>query len=196
MRAQAHTLEAVVAGILLLTSLLFALQVTAVTPLSASTSNQHIENQHEATALDVLSVAAERGILKQAVLYWNDSETSFHDADNDPRYVNKLPPNRFGDVLASGFSGRGVAFNVYVAYQDASGNTFRQQMLFRGEPSDNAVSAGRTVTLFDDAVLYDADEFPTSKEISDPDVNFYAPDAAPTSGVYNHVRVEVVVWRM
>lgn len=196
MRGQAHTLEAVVAGILLLTSLVFALQVTAVTPLSASTANQHIENQHQSSANGVLSVAADRGVLKDAVLYWNATGTTFHNADADPTYVNKPPTNGFGDILDSTFSDRGVTFNVYVAYQNNEGNILRQNMVFRGEPSDNAVTATRTVTLFDDDVLYDTNGNPTKDQLNDPNVDFYAPDAAPNSGVYNVVRMEVVVWRL
>jgi len=59
-RAQAHTLEAFAAAILLVAALTFALQATAVTPLSASTSNQHIENQQRAVATDLLATSAER----------------------------------------------------------------------------------------------------------------------------------------
>lgn len=196
MRAQAFTLEAVVAGLLVLTSLVFALQVTAVTPLSASTANQHIENQHRAAARGVLGVAADRDVLEPAVLYWNATGTRFHDATADPSYVNKPPTNEFGEILASAFSGRGVAFNVNVVYQDAAGNSVRQPMVFRGVPSDNAVTAARTVALFDDNVLYDASGDPTTATIGDSSVDFYVPDVEPNNGVYNVVRVEVVVWRM
>ncbi len=67
MRAQAHTLEAIVSGMLLLASLVFALQMTAVTPLSASTSSQHIENQQQAIGHGVLASAVAEGALKPAV---------------------------------------------------------------------------------------------------------------------------------
>lgn len=196
MRGQAFTLEAVVAGILLLTSLLFALQVTAVTPLSASTANQHIENQHRSAANGVLATAANRGVLTPAVLYWNATGSTFHNADDEPMYVNEAPTNEFGAILESAFSGRGVAFNVNVVYQTEDGDLMRQQMVFRGVPSDNAVTAARTVALFDDDVLYDASGDPTTDKISDSSVDFYVPDAAPNGGVFNVVRVEVVVWRM
>ena len=67
-RGQAYTLEAIIASVLLISSLVFALQVTVVTPLSASTSNQHIENQQRASAAGVLTAAQETGALKDAVL--------------------------------------------------------------------------------------------------------------------------------
>ena len=75
-RGQIYTLEAVIAAVLLVSSLVFALQVTAVTPLSASTSNQHIENQQRASASGVLTAAEEAGILQDAVLFWNDSDSA------------------------------------------------------------------------------------------------------------------------
>lgn len=200
MRGQAHTLEGVVAGILLLTSLVFALQVTAVTPLSASTASQHIENQHQTTADGVLATADDRGALKRAVLFWGDADgdghRSFHDATHPPYYVDEPPNNAFGDILAGALGNRGLVYNVYVVYQDENGNWLRQRMVFRGAPSDNAVTASRSVPLFDDDVLYDENEEPTAAELGDPSTAFYAPDAAPESGVYNFVRVEVVVWRM
>lgn len=195
-RAQAHTLEGVIAGILLLSSLTFALQVTAVTPLSASTSSQHIENQQQSIAEGVLTVTAENGDLKDAVLFWNDTSQQFHDASRG-FYVNGPPPNEFGETLSMAYGGRGIAYNVYVSYQTTTGNWVDQPMLYRGRPSDNAVSASRTVTLYESDCLVDENAEPTGNCLSDSNVadNFYANDVSG-SGVFNVVRVEVVVWRM
>jgi hypothetical protein len=69
-------------------------------------------------------------------------------------------------------------------------------MIYRGEPSDNAVTASRSVTLYDSDNLYqssDSSQNPLGPTISGS--NFYAPDAA-SGGIYNVVEVEVVVWRM
>lgn len=199
-RGQAHTLEAVVAGILLLSALVFALQVTAVTPLSASTASQHIENQHQSTAEGVLAVADDRGALERAILYWgnsdDDAEQEFHNADNGRIYVNSHPTNEFGELLHDAFGGRGITYNVYVSYELRRGDRVRQRMVYRGEPSDNAITASREVILFDDDVLYNSNEQPTTNKLGDSGTGFFAPDAASNSGVYNVVRVEVVVWRM
>jgi hypothetical protein len=196
-RGQAHTLEGVIAAILLLSSLTFALQVTAVTPLSASTSSQHIENQQQSVAEGVLSVAAEDDYLKDAVLFWNTSEERFHNATRG-YYVNDPPPNEFGETLSMAYGGRGLAYNVYVSHQTDGGTWVDKRMLYRGRPSDNAISATRTVTLYDSDCLVDANnETDTTSCLSDSSVadDFYADDVSST-GLYNVVRVEVVVWRM
>src|SRR6056297_4050789 len=87
-RAQAHTVEAFIAALLLVSGLLFAMQATAVTPLSASTSNQHIENQQRALTGDLLSTAAEDGTLQEAVLYWNASRGAFQDSPDQGYYTD------------------------------------------------------------------------------------------------------------
>lgn len=199
-RGQAHTLEAVVAALLMLTGLVFALQTTAVTPLSASTASQHIENQQQTQAEGVLAATAEKDALEPAVLFWNESADSFHNASRG-YYVNGGPPNRFGTLLDRTFGDQSIALNVYVTYQRPDGTTIRQRMVYAGEPSDNAVRATRVVALYDGDHLYD----PNGKggAVRDPATtvnttdNFYAPDVTPGSGgLYNLLRVEVIVWRM
>lgn len=191
-RGQAYTLEAIVAALLIITSLTFALQVTAVTPLSASTSNQHIENQQRASAAGVLTAADEAGVLKDAVLFWNDTETEFHDAERITYYTNSDPPNEFGNILDRAFDGRGLAVNVLV-YPEGGDRPLR--MIYRGEPSDNAVSASHTVVIYDDDNL----TAPNHQDIEVQDASSYGnyiPQRDTGSDVYNVVRVEVTVWRM
>lgn len=190
-RGQAFTLEAIVAAMLLVGGLVFALHATAVTPLSASTSSQHIENQHHATARGALLIAAENGTLEVAVLNWNTTGESFYGA-RDVYYVEH-PENGFGDLLNRSFGSRGIIYNAYVTYENEADEQRRQTMVYRGEPSDNAVIASVPVTLYDDDVLYDGSETATGDSLdSSP---FYAPDTAPNSRVYNVVTVELVVWR-
>ena len=190
-RGQAYTLEAFIAALLLVSSLTFALQVTAVTPLSASTANQHIENQQRASASGLLAAGHQSGALKEAVLYWNTTGGEFHDAVRMDYYTNQYPDIDFGNMTDRAFGGRGLAVNVLVHAED---RTRPQRLIYHGEPSDNAASASRTLTLYDDDRIREADrsEGPT---LSDTD-GFYAADAHPDSLVYNVVRVEVIVWRM
>jgi hypothetical protein len=201
-RGQAHTLEGVVASLLLLSSLVYALQVTAVTPLSASTSNQHIENQEQASASGLLATAADKprpggDALKAAVLYWDESAGAFHQLSAGPYQNDAGFPADFtlGTMLQDGFSDRGIAYNVYFHFQTDSGKA-TERLVYRGAPSDNAVSASRTVTLYDDDELYEADESLDTGTTVGGTSNFYAPDVDSPSAVYNVVRVEVVVWRM
>ena len=193
MRGQAYTLEAVIASLLLVSSLVFALQVTAVTPLSASTSNQHIENQQRASASGVLTAAQEADALKNATLYWNTSgDGKYYDADRLTYYTNKYPQNEFGNITERAFDGRGLAVNVLIHYNESKEPS---RMVYRGEPSDNAVSASRTVTIYDDDNL----TAPPNNQTTVADANSFAdvvPEDASGNRVYNVVRVEVTVWRM
>lgn len=193
-RGQAHTLEAFTAALLLVAGVLFALQATAVTPLSASTSNQYIENQQRTLANDLLATSAENGTLEEAIVYWNTTAGGFEGANDDGFYTAGGPPNAFGRLLNETFHEDRIAFNVYVTHRVADGFD-REPMVFMGAPSDNAVSASRTVTLFNDTQLTG----PSSGEtVSTAAANgeFYASDVQPGGELFNVVEVQIVVWRM
>ncbi|MHB9285705.1 hypothetical protein ACKVMT_01530 [Halobacteriales archaeon Cl-PHB] len=197
-RGQAVTLEAVVAALLLLSSLVFALQMTAVTPLSASTSSQHIENQLEASAEGIMAASVEDGSLRRAVLYYNETSTTFANSTYQGYYAGAPPESKLGQRLNWAFDQRGIAYNVYVSYS-VGGQDRERRMIYRGQPSDNAISTTTTITLADDAPLYnhsdgDGTLEPRSLTVSNTS-RFYAPDIS-NSGLYNVIRVEVVVWRI
>lgn len=195
-RGQAHTLEGIVGGLLLLSGLVFALQATAVTPLSASTSSQHIENQLGASAEGVLAVAADDGSLKNAILNWNETGERFYNlSEDDDHFTAGGPPNEFGRLLDQTFVDRGVAFNVYLIPLSESGEPSDPiELVYRGAPSDNAATASAIVTIYESDRLLDASGDPGMTV--DNSSTFYAPDAAPNSTVYHIVRVRVVAWRM
>lgn len=194
MRGQAHTLEAFIAAILLLSSLTFALQVTAVTPLSASTSNQHIENQQRASGAGALAAADESGALSDITRYWDASEGRFHDADRFTYYTDDYPPGTFGNVINRSFAGRGLAVNVFIHYQEDGGEE-TQELIYRGEPSDNAASASRTVTLYEDDPLLD-EAFDEGRQLSELGSDEFYAGNEYEGDVFNVLRVEVIVWRM
>jgi hypothetical protein len=194
-RGQVHTLEAFTAALLVVSGVLFTMQATAVTPLTASTSNQHIENQHRAAASGVLATAAENRTLLPAVTRWNPTEKSFVGATDRGFHENGGPPDAFGRALNDTFGnlstpGRRIAYNVYVRYRLPDNSTRRQTMVYMGAPSDNAASASRTVALTDGTALTG----PSDGTVSS--ANFYAPDAAPNASLYNVVEVRIVVWQM
>lgn len=203
-RGQAHTLEAIVGAILLLTAVAIALQLTVVTPLSASTSSQHVEGQQRAVAQGVLANAAEEGALEEAVLYWNDSANNFHDASSRGFYTEQPPEKlEFSGILAGAFDSEGIAYNVNFVYQSSDGRLNSQEFVRQGTPSDNAVSATRTITIRNDDHLLDSDgtvnETTTIREANTFFIN-NAPaettDRGDGHGLYNVVRVEVVAWRI
>jgi hypothetical protein len=196
MRAQAHTLEATVAALLLLASLIFALQMTAVTPLSASTSSQHIENQQQATGEGVLAAAANADALEPAILYWNNSTAQYHNVTVQPFYTRGPPQNEFGSMLQRAFNDRGIAYNVYFRFQSSNGDSLTRRYVYSGVPSDNAVRATHTVILTDNMTLYANDSTRTGTTIGAENVTYPIPDVSDTGQLYNTVRVEVVAWRI
>jgi hypothetical protein len=199
-RGQAHTLEAVVGAVLLLTAIAFALQVTVVTPLSASTSSQHIEGQQRAVAQGVLASAAEDGTLKDAVLYLNETTGEYHNTGTTGSYTTAPPVIRFGKMLERAFSDPGIAYNVYISYQTVNGGINQDPIVRQGTPSDNAVSATRTIVLRDNDRLVGEDGNVTDTtlaEVGDTiDINDPLADTPRENGIYNVVSVEVVAWRI
>lgn len=194
-RGQAHTLEGIAAAILIVSSVVFALQVTAVTPLTASTASQHIENQQRGAGNGLLATADASGALRESVLYWNDTRAAFYGTEAEGFYVEGAPPTRFGEMLEDTFDDAGLAFNVNVHYLTSAGDERSRRMVYLGNPSDHAVTVGRTITLYDDDVLLDEDGTETATTLAETD-RFFAPNVDESSHVYNVVRVEVTVWRM
>lgn len=201
-RGQAHTLESFTAALLIVAGLIFALQATAVTPLSASTSNQHIENQERAMAGDLLAVADRSGALEAALLDWNASAGLAEqrwagapggtDVFANPGTVSAA--NRFGAMLNRTFLSEGIAVNVYVTYRTGSGigGAGTEQMVYMGSPSDNAVVATRTVVMRDDQRLSVTGE---TVATAAGDGRYFAPDAV-SGPLFNVMEVRIVVWQM
>lgn len=195
-RGQAHTLEAVTAALILLGSIVFALQSTAVTPLSASTASQHIENQQAATGEGMLAAAAANDSLRGTLLY-TDDEGCFHGTERCGSYISEGPPTTFGESLNETFVERGIAVNVNVLYLERNSTDIeKHQIVDFGDPSDHAVTVRQTVTLYDDDVIRDEDGEKTDVELQDLDDDWYAPNVDENSSVYNVVQVEVEIWRM
>ena len=198
-RGQAHTVEAFIAALLLVSGLLFAMQATAVTPLSASTSNQHIENQQRALTDDLLSTAAADGSLQEAVLYWNASGEGFQDSSEGGDYTDASSQNALLRMLDETLSDRRIAYNVEVRYHNTTGtpSVDSVSMVDMGRPSDNAVTASRTLTLADSATLSGSDDRSLSTIEGVGGASFYAPDADPDSDLlYNRLEVRITTWRM
>nr|WP_321167789.1 hypothetical protein [Halorubrum amylolyticum] len=193
-RAQAHTLEAFAAAILIVAGLTFALQATAVTPLSAGTSNQHLENQQRAVATDLLETSAANGDLEAALLRWDPEDKSFVLGGSSDPFTRGGPPNSFGAALNRTFGDRRIAFNVELRHGRWYENATR--MVYMGSPSDNAVTATRTVALADDANL----TMPTYEDrtlaqvAADGDEEFYVADR-DSRPVYR-VEVRISVWQL
>jgi len=193
-RGQAHTLEAFAAAILIVAGLTFALQATAVTPLSASTSNQHLENQQRAVATDLLETSAANGDLREAALRWDPNRSSFRASGAPGPFTEGGPPNGFGEALNRTFDDARIAFNVELRHGPRYGGS--TPLVDMGSPSDNAVTATRTVVLTDDANLTmpGYEDRTLAQVAADEDQSFYA--EAPDSRPIYRVEVRVSVWQL
>lgn len=199
-RGQSYTLESIAAGLVVLAAVIFALQATAVTPLSVSTASQHVENQEREMADTLMDQAAVNGTLQSAVLFWNSEDRTFVNATAEG-YLGRTPDNEFGDQLERVFSSSQIAVNVYVGYGKRRGSLGRETMIYQGTPSDNAVSSTHTLVLMDEDHL----RGPFSNQTLNGTDNatartdgfaFYAPDIAPNGSVYNVLEVRIVAWQM
>lgn len=193
MRGQAHTLEAVIGGLILLAAVGFAMQMTAVTPLSASTSSQHIENQQQATAQGILAAAASEDGLERTMLYWDNRTGNFHGASEVGYYTGAVPNTSFGEMLERSYGDAGVAYNVYLIFPSESGDRIRKRLMYQGVPSDNAVAASRTVVITDRDRLVDADGSRNATTVTEAS-SYFADDVG--DAVFTVVEVEVVAWRV
>lgn len=191
-RGQAFTLEAVAASIVVVGALLFALQASGVTSLTESTSSQQVVTQQGSVAAGTLDAAAANDTLRPTLLYWN--ETAVYGAETNETYRTTAPPTAFGALLREMFENRSLAYNLDVAYVDATGSVVTVALVRNGVPTDDAARATRTVTLYDDDRLRDANGTRTNTTVTN--ATFYAPDRSPGGPVYAVVRVEVVVWRV
>lgn len=193
-RGQSYTLESIAAGVVVLSAVAFAIQATAVTPLSVSTASEHVENQEREVADTLLAQAARNGTLRAAVLYWNPDNRTFVNATAEG-YLGRTPDNTFGNQLARVFSENEVAVNVYVGYDTPNGPK-RRTMVYQGTPSDNAVSASRSLVLMDEDELRGPYANRTLNGTTNATDAFYAPDVTPNGSVYNVAEVRIVAWRI
>lgn len=194
-RGQIHTLEAFIVALMLVGGLLFATQATAVTPLSASTSNQHIENQHQAITSDFLSTTHSDGSLQSGLTYWDTESASFYGTEDDLEYYTQVPPegNPLHDSFQIALIDRNLAVNVDIIYRTTSGEFESQEMVQMGRPTENAVTSTRTVVLYGDMEFSGGPS--AGSQIGGPD-SLYAPDLEDDSNLYNVVEVRITVWRM
>ncbi|WP_135819973.1 DUF7288 family protein [Halostella litorea] len=183
-RGQAFTLEGFIGSMLILTAVLFALQSVIITPTTSGTVDRDVQSGIEREAEDVLAQQRNKGTLKEQVL--NVSEDGYN-GEPSTGYAPSNPPGDFGETLNGTFSRRGRVYNVIVEFRSVSNKTTNtgvnsavKNMVYRGVPSDSAVVASETVTIYDD-------------EVSNPD-DFPVPDTAPGSPVYTVAEVRLVVW--
>lgn len=203
-RGQAYTLEGVIGALLLLAAVLFALQSVIITPTTSGTVDADVRSELRQQAQDILILNAQNESfgLSELTRYWHQSQLTFFGATN-PRvgYGTAQPPREFGEMLNETFSARSRLYNVHLRYQPATpgGETLQTPVVYRGQPSRNAVIATYTVTLYDNQTL----TAPTASNVelweydtnaTDNDDGYYPIPNAVEGPVYNVVEVRVIVW--
>ncbi|GAA0308341.1 DUF7288 family protein [Halarchaeum salinum] len=188
-RGQAHTLESVMAALLVVSAVIIAVQMTATPPLLSSTASQHTSNQERAAVQGVFA-ASDDGELRKAVRYQNVSDEALHRS-----YSGAGPTGELGFLkrLNETFAGHHATYNVrFVYYEDGKRNTVR--FIHNGEPGEAAVSVRRPITLYDHDRVVTPNG--TGRQLNKADSSYFVSDTAPNSAIYAVVTVEVVVWRV
>ena len=131
------------------------------------------------------------------MLYWNTSGGGFQDSPEAGYYTDSGSQTELLASLNRTLADRRIAYNVRVRYHNTTGtpSVRTQSMVEMGQPSDNAVTASRTVTLYDSTTLTGSDDSTLAQLEDDSGASFYAPnvDSGP---VYNRVEVRIITWRM
>ena len=195
-RGQTFTVEALLAAILIIATVGFALQAVAITANTASGGDTELRSQQAGLVGGVLDTAISNGDLERTLLAWNTSEQQFHDADPEDGYFIASPPNTsFGAALDDALNESYIRYTINLRYQTPEGETAVQPLVESGSPNDDGIRMTRTVTLYDDHTLVDENESSTSMTLEAVEEDFYAPNVAPDGPVYNVLEVEVILWQ-
>lgn len=195
-RGQTFTLEGVIGAVLVLASVVLALQAVNIAPVASDgvdSRNDRLETRTE----DLLAAAADSDALRTTVTCvgpTGDPETGLANP-NDPR-------TQFGELLNQTLAQNGDEFVVFVEYRDADGLA-RTRLYPSGDinaPTD-AVSVSRQVTLYDSdpvhRVATDSCEPDSDGTTLAEEDQFYidrSADVDETTNLYNTVRVRVIAW--
>ncbi|WP_292463745.1 hypothetical protein [Methanolobus sp.] len=190
--AQMHTLEAIIASLIMVGIIIFTVQATSLTPLTSSTANAHIEAQLQAMGQDMLNALSyspygQDSALKKDILKWNGEQYvwngTVYKTVRTP--THELRSSSLAETLEFVAVKRGIAHNVHFSWVDEEGVTISRRYIYNGDPSNNAVVISKRVHLsnFD---VGNTTEFATRSGI---------PDADPTD-FYNIVNVKMTLWRM
>lgn len=191
--AQLHTLEALMALLLVIGVIIYTVQATSLTPLTSSTANAHIEAQLQILGQDMLnsldhSEYGQDSPLKKDILNWNGKYYTWNSQQYGSTSGENLTNSSTAEVLRSVAVGRGIAHNVEFAWIEEDGTMRSMRYIYNGEPSDNAVIITKRV-LLSDSDFPDTD--PTSFR-----QNSGIRDADQSTDLYNLIDVKLTLWRM
>lgn len=194
-RGQAFTLEGLVAGLIVLVALMFALQGIVVTP---GAPGADIEPEIRQQTADVLDLAEADGSLSEMVRYFDgDSQEATFAGARDPEvgYGSQVPNTSFGALLNETFHERGKVVNVVLEFPRENGTgTASIPLIYRGEPPSASAVASTTVTLYSNQTLTGPGGEETTLAEAAEEGSFPVPNLDPNGPLHNVVHVRVIVW--
>ena len=191
-KAQLHTLEGVAAASIMLIVIIYAIDATSMTPLTASTSNVHVEAELRAMGQDIFNILdyAEPNYsskLKMDIAAWDGNEYIWSGAYYTLKGTTDVQCNltNISELFNATLIKQGTAHNLDVVFlsrrPDNTTYPVNVKIIFNGNPSNNAVIVSRKI------VLQDSDNLNSFNPIEDIDL---------TSNFHNIVDIRLILWRM
>ncbi len=192
-KAQLYTLEGVAAASIMLIVIIYAIDATSMTPLTASTSSVHVEAELRALGQDIFNILdyAEPGYrskLKMDMVAWDGKEYIWNGANYTVKGTTNVPSNltNITEIFNSTLIKQGTAHNLDVTFlsrkPDNTTYPVKIKIIFNGDPSNNAVIVSRKIVLQDSDIIG----------------NYSGPieDIDPLSNFRNIVDLKLTLWRM
>jgi hypothetical protein len=183
-RGQIFALEGVLAALVVLAGIAFALQATVLTPTTSGGTEAPVEG---ATLDSVLTTAVETGSLRDALV--DDWDGSGFTSGGDGWYTSAYPSNDFGAALRQSLD-ETVTANVVVSHRTPSNGREQTRLVYNGAPGDGAVRASTVVTLYDRDVCSGTCTATARNQFFAADL-----DTSSSGQIYNVLEVEVVAWQ-
>lgn len=190
-KAQLYTLEAVAAASIMLMVIIYAIDATSMTPLTASTSSVHVEAELIAMGQDIFNILdyAEPGYrsrLKMDIAAWDGKEYIWSGSNYTIKGTTNVTGNitNITELLNATLIKQGIAHNLDLVFlsrrPDNTTYPVKVKIIFNGDPSNNAVIVSRKIAL------QNSDNV-NPRTIEDIDLS---------SNFYNIVDIKLVLWRM
>lgn len=192
-KAQLYTLEGVAAASIMLIVIIYAIDATSMTPLTASTSSVHVEAELRALGQDVFNILdyAEPGYiskLKMDIVAWDGKEYIWSGANYSVKGTTNVTGNltNITELFNATLIKQGTAHNLDVTFisrrPDDTTYPAKIKIIFNGDPSNNAVIVSRKIVLQDSDLIS----------------NYSGPieDIDPLSNFRNIVDLKLTLWRM
>lgn len=188
-----HTLEAIMASLIMVAIIVYTVQATSLTPLTSSTANAHIEAQLQTMGQDMLNALSyspygQDSDLKTDLLNWDGEQYvwngTVYKTVRTP--THELQDSSLAETLEFIAVKRGIAHNVHFGWVNEEGVSVSRRYIYNGDPSNNAVVISKRVQL-SDADVGDKISFEARTGI---------PDAGNGTDFYNMVNVRMTLWRM